>query len=70
VNRNNFKTAILLALLGALCLGIGSFWGDTGLIVGLVVGLFFVGGSYWFSDSIAIRAARAVPVSEAQMPQY
>ncbi|HTV11543.1 MAG TPA: M48 family metalloprotease [Acidimicrobiales bacterium] len=70
MNRNNFKTAILLALLGALCLGIGAFWGRSGLIIGLVVGLLFVGGSYWFSDSIAIRAARAVPVSEAQMPQY
>ena len=29
-----------------------------------------VGGSYWFSDKLAIRAARAVPVSEQQMPQY
>jgi len=70
VNRNNFKTAILLALLGALCLGIGAFFGGTGLVIGLVVGLLFVGGSYWFSDSIAIRAARAVPVPEAQVPQY
>jgi heat shock protein HtpX len=70
MNRNNFKTAILLALLGALCLGIGAFFGESGLIIGLVIGLLFVGGSYWFSDSIAIRAARAVPVSEAQMPQY
>ncbi|HMK97554.1 MAG TPA: zinc metalloprotease HtpX [Acidimicrobiales bacterium] len=70
MNRNNFKTAILLALLGALCLGIGAFFGRSGLIIGLVVGLLFVGGSYWFSDSIAIRAARAVPISEAQVPQY
>jgi heat shock protein HtpX len=70
MNRNNFKTAILLALLGALCLGIGAFFGEAGLIIGLLIGLLFVGGSYWFSDSIAIRAARAVPVSEAQMPQY
>jgi len=70
MNRNNFKTAILLALLGALCIGIGAFFGEAGLIIGLVVAFLFVGGSYWFSDSIAIRAARAVPVSEAQMPQY
>lgn len=68
--RNNFKTAVLLALLGGLCLGIGSIWGEQGLVLGLVIGFVFVGGSYWFSDKIAIRAARAVPVSEAQMPQY
>lgn len=70
MNRNNFKTVILLALLGGLCLGIGAFFGQQGLYIGLVIGLLFVGGSYWFSDTVAIKAARAVPVSEAQMPQY
>ena len=70
MNRNNLKTVVLLALLGGLCLGIGAFWGQQGLIIGLVIGLLFVGGSYWFSDRVAIAAARAVPVSEAQMPQY
>jgi len=70
MNRNNLKTTVLLAALGALCMGIGAFWGDQGLVLGLVIGLVFVGVSYWFSDKIAIKAARAVPVSEAQMPQY
>jgi heat shock protein HtpX len=27
-----------------------------------------VGGSYWFSDKIAVKAARAVPVTEAEAP--
>src|ERR1700678_988593 len=67
---NNVKTAIMLALLGAICMGIGAFFGEGWLLVGLVVGLVFVGGSYWFSAPVAIKAARAVPVSEAQMPQY
>ena len=37
MNRNNFKTTILLAALGGLCLGIGAFWGKQGLILGLVI---------------------------------
>ena len=70
VDRNTIKTTFILTLLMALCVGIGSIWGSSGIIIGLVIGLAFTGGSYWFSDSIAIRAARAVPVSEAQMPDY
>jgi heat shock protein HtpX len=70
VDRNTIKTTFLLTLLAALAVGIGSIWGTGGIIIGLVIGLAFTGGSYWFSDSIAIRAARAVPVSEAQMPDY
>lgn len=70
VDRNTLKTGFILTLLGALCVGVGSIWGETGIVIGLVIGLAFTFGSYWFSDSIAIRAARAVPVSEAQMPDY
>ncbi len=67
---NNLKTVVLLALLGGIMIGIGSFWGSGGAIIGLVIGLVFVGGSYWFSDKIAIKAARARPVTEAEMPEY
>lgn len=67
---NNLKTAMLLAGLGALCMFIGSFWGRTGLVIGLGIGLAMTAGSYWFSDRLAIRSARAVEVDAAQMPQY
>jgi heat shock protein HtpX len=67
---NNLKTAALLAGLGALCMFIGSFWGRTGLFIGLLVGLAMCGGSYWFSAKLAIRSAHAVEVSAEQMPQY
>jgi heat shock protein HtpX len=68
--KNTVKTAILLAGLGGVMVAIGSFFGRTGMIAGLVLALVMVGSSYWFSDRLAIAAARAVPVSEAQMPEY
>jgi len=68
--KNNVKTAVLLAAMGALIMGIGSLFGQGGLIIGFVFALIFVGGSYWFSDTIAIKAARARPVTEQEMPQY
>jgi heat shock protein HtpX len=68
--KNNVKTAVLLAAMGGLIMGIGAFFGQGGLIIGFVVALLVVGGSYWFSDTIAIKAARARPVTEQEMPQY
>lgn len=71
MSRNTIKTTFLLTFLAALFVGIGALIGGRGgLVFGLVIALLFTGGSYWFSDSIAIRAARAVPVSEEQMPDY
>jgi len=70
VDKNVFKTYILLAALGGLLILIGSFFGRGGLIIGLLIGLGIVGWSYWFSDKLAIRSARAVPVSEQEMPDY
>jgi heat shock protein HtpX len=66
--KNNAKTFVLLAGLGGLLMGIGSFWGQGGLIIGLAIGLVFVGGSYWFSDKIAVKAAGAKPVTEQEAP--
>jgi heat shock protein HtpX len=70
MSKNTIKTYTLLAALGGLLMIIGSFFGRGGLLLGLVIGLVFVGGSYWFSDKLAIKSARAVPVSEAEMPEY
>jgi heat shock protein HtpX len=67
--KNTTKTFVLLAFLGALFLGVGSFFGQGGLIIGLVLGIVFVGGSYWFSDKVAVKAARAKPVTEQEAPQ-
>ena len=70
MTRNALKTALLLGGLGGLIVLIGSLFGRTGAVIGLVLGVAIVGGSYWFSDRLAIKAARAVPVSESEMPEY
>ncbi|MGH8977761.1 MAG: zinc metalloprotease HtpX [Acidimicrobiia bacterium] len=67
--KNSVKTAVLLTLFGGLFMAIGSLFGTGGLILGLLIGLVFVGGSYWFSDTLAVKSARAEPVTEAQAPQ-
>ena len=68
--RNTLKTTVLLAGLGGLMVLIGSFFGRGGAVIGLVLGVAIVGFSYWKSDTLAIRAARAVPAEEAQFPEY
>jgi heat shock protein HtpX len=71
MSKNTIKTYVLLAALGGLLVVVGGLiGGGNGALIGLVIGLVFCGGSYWFSDSLAIKAARAEPVTEAQMPEY
>ena len=67
--KNTVKTVVLLAGIGVLFMVVGSFFGTGGLVIGLGLGVVFVGGSYWFSDKLAVKAAGAVPVTEAEQPK-
>lgn len=68
---NNVKTVVLLAALGGFCVVVGqAIGGSSGMTIGLIIGLGITGWSYWFSDKLAIRSARAIEVSSDQMPQY
>jgi heat shock protein HtpX len=69
--KNTFKTFVLLAGLGGILIVIGgAVWGGKGAIIGFAIGIAVVGFSYWKSDTLAIKAARAVPVTEQEMPEY
>jgi heat shock protein HtpX len=68
--KNGMKTAVLLGLMAGLIMLAGSFFGRGGLTIAFVLAMGMVGFSYFFSDKLAIRSAKAVEVSEAQLPQY
>jgi heat shock protein HtpX len=69
MSKNTLKTYVLLAALGGFFIVAGgAIFKGPGLWLGLILGLVMVGGSYWFSDKIAVKAARAVPVTEAEAP--
>lgn len=71
---NGLKTAALFGVLFAVLLGIGALLSSgTGspafIWIFLVIGLATTAYSYWNSDKLAIRAMRAVPVTEQQAPE-
>jgi heat shock protein HtpX len=67
--RNYLKTTLLLAGLSGLLLAIGSRFGSGGLTIMLILAVVMNGVAYFYSDKIAIRAARAVPVSASDFPE-
>lgn len=67
---NTLKTVVLLSGLAGFMVLIGTLLGGTtGLVIGLLFGLGIVGASYWSSDRLAVKAARATEVARrADMP--
>lgn len=67
-HQNGMKTALLLGLLSALIVGISSLFGRGALVIGLVVALAMNAYVYVKSDTLALRAMRARPVTEPEQP--
>jgi heat shock protein HtpX len=64
---NNTKTLVLLAVMGSFFVLVGGLTGGSqGATFGLVLGVVFSFGSYWFSDKIALASARARPVTREE----
>jgi heat shock protein HtpX len=67
---NNVKTAALLGFMGGLFVVVGYEIGrGGGAAIALVFAVIFNFAVYFFSDKMALRAARARPVSEQEMPE-
>ena len=71
--KNTMKTTILLAAMGGLIVAIASLLGggsSSAVMFGLVLALVMVGGSYWFSDKLALKSANAQVITEADHPEF
>jgi len=67
---NGLKTAVLLGGMSAFLLAVGRvLGGPKGLVIALVLALGMNAFGYWNSGTLAIRAMRARPVSEAEQPE-
>ncbi|RAS68659.1 heat shock protein [Lentzea atacamensis] len=65
---NGLKTALLLGGMSALIIVISGLFGRTALVIGLVLALGVNAYAYFNSDKLALRAMRAIPVSQVEQP--
>ena len=73
MSANTLKTGVLLAGLGGLIVAVAGLIGGgsaASLTIGLTIALVMVGGSYWYSDKLALRSARATVITEADHPEF
>ena len=70
---NTMKTTVLLAALGGLIVTVAGLLGggsSGAVMIGVVIALVMVGGSYWFSDKLALKSAKAVVITENDAPEF
>ena len=71
--KNTMKTTALLAGLGGLIVAVAGILGggsSTSLTLGLLLAFVMVGGSYWFSDKLAIKSAKAQIIQREDSPEF
>jgi heat shock protein HtpX len=71
--KNTMKTTVLLASMGGLIVGVATLLGggsSSAVMIGLALALVMVGGSYWFSDKLALSSAKAVVIQETDAPEF
>jgi len=71
--KNTFKTTVLLAALGGLIVAIAGMLGggsSGSFTIGVGIALVMVGGSYWFSDRLALSSAKATVIERHEAPQF
>lgn len=67
---NNFKTIIYLALLTGLMLVVGQLvGGHTGMMVMFLISLVMNFVTYWYSDTMVLKAYNAIQISEHDNPE-
>ncbi len=71
--KNTLKTTALLAALGGLIVAVAGLIGGgsaTSLTIGLGIAFVMVGGSYWFSDKLALASAKARVIERHEAPEF
>lgn len=71
--KNTMKTTALLAALGGLIVAVAGIIGGgsaSSLTIGLVIAFVMVGGSYWFSDKLALASAKARVIERSDAPEF
>jgi heat shock protein HtpX len=65
---NGLKTALLLGGMSGLVLLVGSIFGRTGLVIAVIAALAVNGWAFFRSDTVALRAMHARPITEPEHP--
>ncbi|MGB8861379.1 MAG: zinc metalloprotease HtpX [Ilumatobacteraceae bacterium] len=71
--KNTMKTTVLLAGLGGLIVAVAGVLGggsSASLTIGLAIAFVMVGGSYWFSDKLALASAKATVIQREDSPEF